>query len=180
MINSNLDHFIKMHSTTVWCHTVIRQDMMTIINAYQNFINTYNQTPYVKRKNSQQLDYSKLPNNTLAKTMDFNDQDVCINTIAYHLDIVPIWAKSSKERDSGNKVDPNYHQNLKLIINLDVHPSDPNVQYSDEHYSYSLASGLTKLKHALQIEQSKTNKCYDALDNKINQTLLDASNCYLN
>lgn len=44
----------------------------------------------------------------------------------------------------------------------------------------NLASGLTKLKHALQIEQSKTNKCYDALDNKINQTLLDASNCYLN
>lgn len=153
MINSNLDHFIKTHSTTVWRHTVIMQDMMTIINVYQNFINKYNQTPYVKRKNSQQLDYSQLPNNTLAKTMDFNDQNVCINTIAYHLDIVPIWTNSSKERDSGNKVDPNYRQNL--------------------------ASGLTKLKHALQIEQSKTNKCYDALDNKINQTLLDASNCYL-
>lgn len=61
-----------------------------------------------------------------------------------------------------------------------MHPSDPNVQYSDEHYSYNLASGLTKLKHALQIEQSKTNKCYDALDNKIDQTLLDASNYYLN
>lgn len=79
-----------------------------------------------------------------------------------------------------SNLDPNYRQNLKLVINLDRHPSDPNVQYSDEHYSYNLASGLTKLKHALQIGQSKTNKYYDALDNKINQTLLDASNCYLN